>query len=125
MLQSPEESLVWEALESDIWEWLWGFLCRDIPGFHGSHIAPEEQAPPGKSQLPSGCGNTVPYNLPLESYSLHPTSFFCPFKWFVQCFVLFCLDFLPFLICFLPSCILTPAEETEAYTDSGGFRDQL
>ena len=54
----------------------------------------------------------------------HHTLHFLPSMWFVQFFALFYVAFcFPFIIFFLPSCILIPAEDTVAHPDSGSVTD--
>ena len=96
------KSLEREALGRDVGEWLQVFLCWVIAGA----IFLEKNKPlPDEKQLHHPVGYHSPH--PLESCTIHPAPFF------------------PFFLSFPPSGILTPAEETTKYTDSGGVRDWL
>lgn len=85
-LELSKESLEWEALQRDVGKQLWGFLCKDIPGFHSSHLSwkkkKKSKPPHGKSNDPI-LWDTAPLTSPLESCSPHPayfggvTSVFC------------------------------------------------
>lgn len=88
-----------------------GAFCAGIYLDSALAIMLEKSKPfPGKKQLP----------YPWQSWLLHPVPLpHCPF--YVVCFV--CVFFFfPFILSFLPPCILSPAEEIAAYADSGGVK---